>query len=86
MAGRPPGAHAIHQTVRAIAKHHADRHNRVASRRSSERTRSGQRRPLANYFTPEELAAQLYVSLRTLNRWHARRQGPPRLIIGRKPY
>jgi predicted DNA-binding transcriptional regulator AlpA len=41
---------------------------------------------LAHFLTPEELAAQLGISPRTLNRWHALRRGPPRLMIGRKPY
>jgi hypothetical protein len=35
------------------------------------------------YITPERLAALLDVSVRTLNRWHAMRIGPPRVKVGR---
>ena len=41
---------------------------------------------LAEYMTPDELAAELHICKRTLDRWHARRIGPPRVMIGRKPY
>lgn len=40
---------------------------------------------LTGYFTPEQLAAELNVHVRTLARWHALRIGPPRTMIGRKP-
>lgn len=35
--------------------------------------------------TLEEAARLLAVSPRTLMRWHAKRQGPPRVNAGRKP-
>lgn len=35
------------------------------------------------YLTPDGLAHELGTSLRTLARWHAKRIGPPRTIIGR---
>jgi hypothetical protein len=41
---------------------------------------------LDGYLTPQQLAAELGVSERTVARWHAARQGPPRVMIGRKPY
>jgi excisionase family DNA binding protein len=37
----------------------------------------------ANYFTAEELASELNISLRTLRQWHLLRKGPPRLAVGR---
>jgi predicted DNA-binding transcriptional regulator AlpA len=37
----------------------------------------------SHYLTPPELADILGVSARTLNRWHALRQGPPRCKIGK---
>lgn len=40
---------------------------------------------LAEYMTPEELATELRVCKRTLDRWHACRTGPPRVTIGRRP-
>jgi predicted DNA-binding transcriptional regulator AlpA len=40
---------------------------------------------LAPYLTPEELADQLQICKRTLDRWHAARRGPPRIEIGRRP-
>jgi hypothetical protein len=40
---------------------------------------------LAPYLTPEELADQLQICKRTLDRWHAARRGPPRVDIGRRP-
>jgi predicted DNA-binding transcriptional regulator AlpA len=41
---------------------------------------------LADYLTPEQLAAELGIARRTLDRWHVCRQGPPRTTIGRTPY
>lgn len=35
---------------------------------------------------PEQLAAELETTRRTLDRWHARRIGPPRIQVGRKIY
>ena len=35
------------------------------------------------YDTPEQLAAELGISVRTLHRWHTARQGPPRVVLGR---
>jgi predicted DNA-binding transcriptional regulator AlpA len=40
---------------------------------------------LAEYLTPEELAGELGLCKRTLDRWHAARTGPPRVTLGRKP-
>src|SRR5438270_13268968 len=40
---------------------------------------------LYEYLTPEQLAAELGVHKRTLDRWHASRVGPPRLTVGRRP-
>lgn len=40
---------------------------------------------LAEYMTSDELASELGVCKRTLDRWHSRRIGPPRVTIGRKP-
>ncbi len=37
-----------------------------------------------NNLSPGDVAAQIGVSLRTLNRWHALRVGPPRCKVGRK--
>jgi excisionase family DNA binding protein len=37
----------------------------------------------ATHLKPSDVAALLGVSLRTLNRWHARRVGPPRCKVGR---
>ncbi len=42
-----------------------------------------QRVLLENYMTTEELAVELGNSPRTINRWHVRRIGPPRICIGR---
>jgi excisionase family DNA binding protein len=39
---------------------------------------------LNDYLTSEQLAQQLGVSLRTVARWHALRQGPPRTRVGRR--
>jgi excisionase family DNA binding protein len=38
---------------------------------------------LAGFMSPDELAKQLGISVRTLARWHAQRVGPPRCQIGR---
>jgi predicted DNA-binding transcriptional regulator AlpA len=35
--------------------------------------------------TPDELARELGICKRTLDRWHASRSGPPRVTIGRRP-
>jgi predicted DNA-binding transcriptional regulator AlpA len=40
---------------------------------------------LSQYLSPAQLAHQLGVCKRTLDRWHAARTGPPRVTIGRKP-
>jgi hypothetical protein len=40
---------------------------------------------LSEYMTPEELADELGICKRTLDRWHASRSGPPRVTIGRRP-
>ena len=37
------------------------------------------------YLTPEQLARELNITKRTLDRWHASRIGPPRVTIGRRP-
>ena len=37
---------------------------------------------LEGFITKEELAAQLGRSTRTIDRWHSRRIGPPRVTIG----
>jgi len=37
------------------------------------------------YLTPAQLASELGVSVRSIHRWHALRQGPPRTQIGRRP-
>src|SRR5580693_7094144 len=42
-------------------------------------------RLLSEYLTPEELAGELGSCKRTLDRWHARRSGPPRVTVGRRP-
>jgi len=36
------------------------------------------------YLTIKEVAEKLNVSIRTLNRWHALRVGPPRCKVGNK--
>ncbi len=38
---------------------------------------------LANFITPEDLAASLGISRRTLARWHAKRIGPARCVVGK---
>ena len=39
---------------------------------------------LAEYMEPEALASDLGVTVRTLERWHRRGWGPPRVTIGRR--
>jgi len=39
-----------------------------------------------DFLPPEETADELGVTRRTLDRWHTRRIGPPRIQIGRKIY
>ena len=41
---------------------------------------------LEDYMTPEELAAELDKSPRTIDRWARLRTGPPKTVIGKKPY
>jgi DNA-binding transcriptional MerR regulator len=41
---------------------------------------------LEDLLNPEHLSQELGVSLRTIHRWHQQRMGPPRIVIGRKPY
>ncbi len=41
---------------------------------------------LADFLTPDQLADELEITRRTLERWHAQRIGPPRTLIGRRPY
>jgi hypothetical protein len=40
---------------------------------------------LDDYLTREELAVELGKCVRTLDRWHAVRYGPPRATVGREP-
>jgi predicted DNA-binding transcriptional regulator AlpA len=40
---------------------------------------------LTGYLSPEEVAEELQICKRTLDRWHAARRGPPRVVIGRRP-
>ena len=40
---------------------------------------------LDDYLTRGELAAELDMCVRTLDRWHAMRRGPPRVTLGRLP-
>jgi predicted DNA-binding transcriptional regulator AlpA len=41
---------------------------------------------LAGLLTPEQLAQEMGVTVRTVQRWHFQRQGPPRVVIGRQIY
>jgi hypothetical protein len=41
---------------------------------------------LDDYLSPAQLAAQLGICRRTLDRWRAARAGPPRVTIGRRPF
>ena len=36
--------------------------------------------------TPDECAQELDTTRRTIDRWHSRRIGPPRIKVGRKVY
>ena len=36
--------------------------------------------------TPDEFAQELDTPRRTIDRWHSRRIGPPRIKVGRKVY
>lgn len=40
----------------------------------------------ADLLTPDEVADELETTRRTIDRWHSRRIGPPRIKIGRKVY
>jgi hypothetical protein len=55
-----------------------------AGKNSDERASTRDRDPLlADYLTKAELAAELRIHERTLDRWHTARTGPPRTEIGR---
>ena len=41
---------------------------------------------LTGFLTKDDLAGQLRISGRTLDRWHSLRTGPPRTLIGGKVY
>ncbi len=41
---------------------------------------------LDDYFTPAELGVELKKSERTIARWDRLRIGPPKTVIGKKPY
>ena len=41
---------------------------------------------LDDYLTPDQLAEELGKSVRTIARWDGLRIGPPRTLIGKKPY
>jgi hypothetical protein len=41
---------------------------------------------LSEFLTREELAAELRLNPRTLDRWHVLGVGPPRTYLGRKPF
>ncbi len=41
---------------------------------------------LEGLLSPEALAQELGVSERTVHRWEQLRIGPPRIMVGRKPY
>lgn len=43
-------------------------------------------RVIADLMTLPELAEELNVTPRTIMRWHARRQGPPRIRVGGRVY
>ena len=39
---------------------------------------------LDEYISPEQLALELNISTRTLDRWHSVREGPPRTRLGKR--
>ena len=41
---------------------------------------------LDDYLTPDQLAEELGKSVRTIARWDSLRIGPPKTVIGKKPY
>ena len=41
---------------------------------------------LDDYLTPDQLAEELGNSVRTIARWDGLRIGPPKTVIGKKPY
>ncbi len=41
---------------------------------------------LDDYLTPDQLAEELGKSVRTIARWDGLRIGPPKTVIGKKPY
>ena len=41
---------------------------------------------LDDYMTPDELAVELGKSPRTIARWDRLRIGPPKTVVGKKPY
>ncbi len=41
---------------------------------------------LVDYLTPDELAEEFKKSPRTIARWDRLRIGPPKTVIGKKPY
>jgi len=41
---------------------------------------------LDEYLTAPDMAAELGVTVRTLERWHAERNGPPRTLIGKRRF
>lgn len=47
---------------------------------------ANQRRILANYYSRQELADQLGITLRSLERWAWLRKGPKRTYIGNRVY
>ena len=38
----------------------------------------------SEYMDREQLASELGVNVRTLDRWHLERKGPPRTVVGRR--
>ena len=61
---------------------HSDTHTSAGAVAAFDRART----ILAEYLTPEELAGELGVCKRTLDRWHASRTGPARVTVGRRPF
>lgn len=60
--------------------------NSTLGPRDGGRSRDHPGRVLDGLISAEELATELNNSVRTLGRWDAQRTGPPRVLIGRKPY